>query len=111
MGFTRELSVSHGVEQSFAFVQFLFPSDPSVSLRPQYCGGLSLGLFPCVLACQGILGRFLFRIQKKCPQHLNCANSIVCLRGISPNLILIFQFLILSLVLNTKLVSETVKAV
>jgi hypothetical protein len=34
-----------------------------------------------------------------CPNHLNCANSIICLRGIIPNHILIVSILILSLLI------------
>lgn len=111
IGFTKEFSFSHGVEQSFAFFQFTFPSDCSVSLRPQVCGGLPLGLFPFVLACQAIVSPFVLPVQKKCPKHFHCPNSIVSWRGISHILTSIFQFLILSVLLNTKFVSQTVKAV
>ena len=65
MGFTKELSFSHDVEQYFAFIRFLFPSESSVSFRLQICGGFPVGSFPCVLACQTILGDFLIPHSKK----------------------------------------------
>jgi hypothetical protein len=56
-----------------------------------------LGLFPCILACQAILGHLSSPILTMCPNHLSYANSIIALIGIIPNLILIVWFVILSL--------------
>lgn len=38
------------------YVVFIFPSKSSVSLLPKSVRDISLGLFPCVVACQAILG-------------------------------------------------------
>ena len=51
--------------------------------------GLPLGFFPCVLACQPILGYLSSPILTTYPNNLNCANSIISLRQIIFNPILI----------------------
>jgi len=43
----------------------------------QVCRGLPPGLFPCVLACQAILGYLSSPILVICPHHRSCANSIM----------------------------------
>lgn len=62
----------------------------------QVCCGLPLGLFPFIVACQAILGYISSPILTTYPNYLFCANSIIFLRGIIPNSMLIVWFLILS---------------
>lgn len=72
----------------FSFKIFSIPSS-------LVCRGLSLGLFPCDLACRAILVYLSSPILTTCPTHLSFANYIFSLRGSIPNPILIAGFLIL----------------
>jgi len=51
-------------------------------------------LFPCVPASHAIFGYHSSPTFVTCPNHLNCASSIISLRRITPNSILIVSFLI-----------------
>ena len=58
-------------------IQFLFSSKYTVSPLLKSIECLPWGLFPYLLACRGILGYLSSAVLTMCPNHLNCASSIV----------------------------------
>jgi hypothetical protein len=44
-----------------------------------------VSLFPCILACQATLGYLSSTTLTTCPNYLNCATSVISLKGIIPN--------------------------
>lgn len=67
---SRSIALSHFHPIPLSFKIFRIPSS-------QVCRCLSLGLFPCVLACQVIFGYLSSSILVMCPNYLSCTNYIM----------------------------------